>query len=456
MKHSSVLLLQLLLGTSSAYTYQNVALRGKATQSDRYSNIMGSAYNAIDGNRDSYYDVGSCTHTDVQTNPWWRVDLLEPYIVTSIIITNRGDCCPERINGAEIHIGNSLQDGGITNPVVGVISRIPGGRSLKMTFTGLVQGRYVTVALPGSRKILTLCEVEVYGYRAPTGENLALQGKATQSSLHSTGIAYNAIDGNRASAWAQGSCTHTAHNFNAWWRVDLGKTHKVFSVNVTSYRESYLRLNGAEIRIGDSLENNGNNNPRVGTIAEIGAAKSFNLPLSDRPEGRYVTLVLPGSKRILTLCEVEVYGYRAPTSENLALQGKATQSSLYGLGIAYNAIDGNRASSWNQPSCTHTNNDINPWWRLSLPKTHRVFSVKVTNRDEVEERINGAEIRIGDCLDNNGNNNPRCAVIPSIPASATAEFQCNGMDGRYINIVIPGRREYLTLCEVEVYGSVLD
>lgn len=94
------------------------------------------------------------------------------------------------------------------------------------------------------------------------GENLAIQGKATQSSLHSTGVAYNAIDGNRASIWNQASCMHTAKDFNPWWRLDLGKTHRVFSVNVTSYTEAYLRLDGAEIRIGDSLDNNGNNNPR--------------------------------------------------------------------------------------------------------------------------------------------------------------------------------------------------
>ena len=52
-----------------------------------------------------------------------------------------------------------------------VISHIASGRSLKITFTRRVEGRYVTVLLPGSRRILTLCEVEVYGYRAPTGEN---------------------------------------------------------------------------------------------------------------------------------------------------------------------------------------------------------------------------------------------------------------------------------------------
>lgn len=44
-------------------------------------------------------------------------------------------------------------------------------------------------------------------------------------------------------------------------------------------------------------------------------------------------------------------------------------------------------------------------------------------------------------------------MISSIPAGKTKTFQCNGMVGRYVNIVIPGRREYLTLCEVEVYGE---
>ncbi|XP_075937417.1 uncharacterized protein LOC142938091 [Anarhichas minor] len=310
MKHSSVLPLLLLLGTCSAYTYQNVALRGKATQSNRYPNFYSSASNAIDGNRESNYNAGSCTHTVEQTIPWWRVDLLESYIVTFVIVTNRVDCCQERINGAEIHIGNSLRDNGAANPVVGVISHIAAGRSLKITFTRPVEGRYVTVLLPGTKRILTLCEVEVYGYRAPTGENLALQGKATQSSLYSTGVANNVIDGNRASYWNQASCSHTEADFNPWWRLDLGKTHKVFSVNITNVIDSLpQRLNGAEILIGDSLENNGNNNPRCAVISSIpgGFTKDFQCNGMD---GRYINIVIPGRSEYLTLCEVEVYGSR--------------------------------------------------------------------------------------------------------------------------------------------------
>ncbi|XP_068586006.1 fucolectin-1-like [Cebidichthys violaceus] len=310
MKLSSVLPLLLLLGTCSAYTYQNVALRGKATQSRRYSKFDSAASNAIDGNRESSDDAGSCSHTAEQTNPWWRVDLLESYIVTSIIVTNREACCEDRINGAEIHVGNSLRDNGAVNPVAGVISHIPLGRSLKITFTRRVEGRYVTVVLPGTKRILTLCEVEVYGYRAPTAENLALQGKATQSSLYGTGVAINAIDGNRAFYWSQGSCTHTKPDFNPWWRLDLGKTHKVFSVSITNVIDSLpQRLNGAQILIGDSLENNGNNNPRCAVISSIpgGFTESFQCNGMD---GRYINIVIPGRSEYLTLCEVEVYGSR--------------------------------------------------------------------------------------------------------------------------------------------------
>ncbi|XP_069568013.1 fucolectin-4 [Brachyistius frenatus] len=306
-----VFLLLLLPATSPASAYKNVALRGKATQSNRYENVFGSASNAIDGNRESDFHAGSCTHTDEQNNPWWRVDLLESYVVTEVIVTNRGDCCEQRLNGVEIRIGNSLQ-------------------------------------------------------------------------------------------------------------------------------------------------NNGFQNPKVGTIPNIGAGQSIAVTLTEHVEGRYVMLSLPGTNRILTLCEVEVYGYHAPTEENLALQGKATQSSLYTFGIAYNAIDGNRNSKWEQASCTHTTNEVGPWWRLDLRKTHKVFTVKIVNRDEASDRLNGAEIHIGDSLETSGNTNPRCAVITRISAGAVGKYQCNGMDGRYVNIVIPDREEFLTLCEVEVYGSRLD
>uniref|UniRef100_A0A8C2IZS5 Si:ch211-215k15.4 n=1 Tax=Cyprinus carpio TaxID=7962 RepID=A0A8C2IZS5_CYPCA len=142
---------------------RNLALYGKATQSDLVQNpwsANGHAINAIDGNRDSNYEHGSCTATKLQDDPWWRLDLLDKYVVTSITITNRKDCCPERLDGAEIHIGNSLLNNG-NNQCDG------GGRSLTFKWNKGIPGRYINVVIPGSNRLLTLCEVEVYGYPAP-------------------------------------------------------------------------------------------------------------------------------------------------------------------------------------------------------------------------------------------------------------------------------------------------
>uniref|UniRef100_A0AAR2JX97 Fucolectin tachylectin-4 pentraxin-1 domain-containing protein n=1 Tax=Pygocentrus nattereri TaxID=42514 RepID=A0AAR2JX97_PYGNA len=307
-----------LLITAAAFTdgssmkAKNLALYGKATQSVLVVNpyaSFGHAYNAIDGNADSHYDHGSCTATELQKNPWWRVDLLDEYTVTSVTITNRADCCPERINGAEIHIGNSLLDSGNSNPWAGVIPSIPTGNSIAFNFEKGISGRYVNVVIPGANRLLTLCEVEVYGYPTPSGENVALNGKATQSSLYSTGFPSGAIDGNRDGLYAHGSCTHTNDDISPWWRLDLLKKHKVFSVIVVNTVDSVPnRLSGAEIRIGDSLDNNGNNNPRCAVISTIDKETPTMSFECNGMEGRYVNIVIPQKKEYLTLCEVEVYG----------------------------------------------------------------------------------------------------------------------------------------------------
>ncbi|KAL0189902.1 hypothetical protein M9458_017001, partial [Cirrhinus mrigala] len=71
---------------------------------------------AIDFNPGFKNPESSCSSTNGQTNPWWRVDLRYIYRVSRVVITNRLDCCPEGINEAEIRIGNSLENNGNNNP----------------------------------------------------------------------------------------------------------------------------------------------------------------------------------------------------------------------------------------------------------------------------------------------------------------------------------------------------
>ncbi|KAL6462423.1 hypothetical protein MHYP_G00288450 [Metynnis hypsauchen] len=293
--------------TDASFKAKNLALYGKATQSSLVNNTYAAfshAYNGIDGNTESNYNRGSCTATEAQQNPWWRVDLLGDYTVTSVTIYNRGDCCAERINGAEIRIGNSLVNNGNNNTRAGVISSIPAGKSSTLNLKGF-SGRYVNVIIPGNNRILTLCEVEVYGYPTPDGQNIALKGTAAQSSLYDRGFPSNAIDGNRDGVYSHGSCSHTEKNLSPWWRLDLLKQHKVFDINVIN-RQDYGpdRLNGAEIRIGNSLNNN---NQRCGVISTKNKVPTFTFKCNGM-EGRYISIVIPGRWEYLTLCEVEVFG----------------------------------------------------------------------------------------------------------------------------------------------------
>ncbi|XP_051283896.1 uncharacterized protein LOC127378723 [Dicentrarchus labrax] len=143
---------------------------------------------------------------------------------------------------------------------------------------------------------------------------------------------------------------------------------------------------------------------------------------------------------------------------NVAPNGAATQSSTYTpLGDAYRAIDGNKNPDFFNGSCSHTLlGGVSHWWSLLLPAVYRIERISITNRNELPERINNVQILIGNSLENNGNNNPSCTVISSIPSGATRTFQCGGMIGRLVNLYLNSTdpNVALTVCELEVYGEL--
>ncbi|XP_039618152.1 fucolectin-1-like [Polypterus senegalus] len=133
--------------------------RGIAEQSSFYSNL-GDVSHAIDGRRNGNFGDGRCTHTVLETSPWWRVNLRATYAISSVVVYNRQDCCDDRLNGAEIRVGDSPD----------VSEHVKCG-TIEETYPGSVhticchgrRGQYVSVVLPNQLQYLTLCEVEVYG-----------------------------------------------------------------------------------------------------------------------------------------------------------------------------------------------------------------------------------------------------------------------------------------------------
>ena len=95
-------------------------------------------------------------------------------------------------------------------------------------------GRYVRVALPGNRRVLTLAEVEVFS----KGQNVARRGKAKQSNVGFGGVPERAIDGNKDGAFAKGGQTHTAESTrDPFWEVDLGAEFPIEAIAVWNRSE---------------------------------------------------------------------------------------------------------------------------------------------------------------------------------------------------------------------------
>jgi serine/threonine protein kinase len=101
----------------------------------------------------------------------------------------------------------------------------------------------------------------------------------------------------------------------------------------------------------------------------------------------------------LSLAEVKIF--RA--GENLARNGKATQSSVSFDGQAVRAIDGNTDGIFFNYSVTHTiGKEALAWWEVELPSPSQIDAVEIWNRTDIKpdptipSRIQGFELVILD------------------------------------------------------------
>ena len=78
----------------------NIAPAGKTSQSS--VDFASPAAKATDGNHDGSFESCSCTGNTKDS--WWEIDLGASYPIDSVIIWNRSDCCPERLNNVVIQV----------------------------------------------------------------------------------------------------------------------------------------------------------------------------------------------------------------------------------------------------------------------------------------------------------------------------------------------------------------
>jgi mono/diheme cytochrome c family protein len=116
--------------------------------------------------------------------------------------------------------------------------------------------------------------------------------------------------------------------------------------------------------------------------------------IQSRPAVRYVRIELPGKQRILSLAEVELFS----EGRNIAVGGKASQSSTDFAGPPEKAIDGNSDGRYDVGSTTHSAISDNPWWELELPEAVPIDAVVLHNRTDgnIFDRLDGAQVQLLD------------------------------------------------------------
>ncbi|XP_013421146.1 fucolectin-like [Lingula anatina] len=242
---------------------------------------------AVDGNYDDIWHQGSCTHTEHGQGNWWLVDLETKANVAGVTITNRGDCCNNRLVNFEVRVGYSFV-----------------GNS---SFTQYrLCASYPGVAPKGNTSLscAPLCR--------GCSQDLAKGKPAYQSSTRASSVAILAVDGNYNDIWHQGSCTHTDHGQGNWWLVDLETKANVAGVTVTNRGDCCNnRLVNFEVRVGYSFVGNSSFTQYKLCASYPGVAPKGNTSLTCRTplRGRYVLIIKVGSDELaLQLCEVEVHG----------------------------------------------------------------------------------------------------------------------------------------------------
>lgn len=122
---------------------------------------------------------------------------------------------------------------------------------------------------------------------------------------------------------------------------------------------------------------------------------------SDPVRGQFIRIDLAGDNRILSLAEVQVFSSNNnPESQNIAVNGKATQSSTAYAGPPEYAIDDNTSGNFNDKTVTHTATESSPWWQVDLGGEHDIERIVVWHRSQLHARSDGFKVSILDAKKN--------------------------------------------------------
>lgn len=301
----------------------NFARNQVATQSSTYT----SASRAVDGNTNGDWGGNSVTHTNLEANPWWEVDLGSVIEIKQIQLYSRTNCCAERLSDFYVFsseqpfVNSSLSELLADNSVDSI--HYPGTISTNKLISFATSGRYIRIQRDTPSGYLHLAEVKVLG----DVSNWALNKTATQSS---TNVSYSgasrAVDGNANGDWYTHSIANTHFQADPWWEVDLGSIAAIKQVqlysrtNCCSDRLSNFYVFSSQVPFANRTLSQLLADNSVESIHYPGMVSTSKL-INFETFGRYIRIQRSTSNGMLHLAEVNVLA--APASEYVYIKNSA-------------------------------------------------------------------------------------------------------------------------------------
>uniref|UniRef100_A0A1I8I0B7 WSC domain-containing protein n=1 Tax=Macrostomum lignano TaxID=282301 RepID=A0A1I8I0B7_9PLAT len=241
------------------------------------------------------------------------------------------------------------------------------------------------------------------------------------------------MDGNKNQDYGKHSCTHTKAP-GGFWQGSFTRPAHIKEVVIYNRLDCCSNLlNNFDIIVDGQV------------CARHRSSTFFSVKRFKCDKVGQNVIIRTNLKKYLTLCEVEVFGeytkLAAKRSDMLPLS-HCSQSSVGWSGVCSRAIDGNTNQNYWGHSCTHTKLESG-WWMAKTQKLAHIKEIKIFNRlDCCFDRLTNFVVTVDGHV---------CGSYHSHSVFKVTTFRCNRV-GRVV-MIRSRKRTYLTLCEVQVFGS---
>ncbi|XP_041361616.1 uncharacterized protein LOC121377618 isoform X2 [Gigantopelta aegis] len=440
---------------------------GKRTHQSSTFNLFFYSKHAVDGSlSNDGMTFFSCMHTKFERHPWWIVDLQVTIRVKEVYIMNRGDCCGKRLKHfhIDVHKGNFAR-----LRLVGLChyqsEPLKTGIAKNFRCPYDLIGQFVRLWIDSYDEALNVCEVEVYGSmyihsNDPSDGSWALNMPAWQSTLEN---GYKAVDGNYNNMWVGDSCSHTrGGDKRPYWQVDLLQMLIITSVKLYNRKDCCGdRLHDFRIDVYARTNNKDPHKCNEQKGSPMGLSRKYKCfqDLLGRIVRVTKTKIL-GKHDVLTLCEVEVFGWKLVSDpeylksrDNFAIGQRVWQSA--GTVSAKKAVDGNLHNNDAGGTCSlaESNSGGSTWWKVMVGTMYVEAILLVFRVDCCENQAPTLQVWV--------DRKVLCGRQREwYKKGAAVGYPCppNTL-GHYVLIMKgPGTfpHDFLALCEVEVYGNKED